>query len=251
MVMPSTSTSFDCSSSRIACIFEPAGPNASWSMTTLRRGVASAARQSTVAPSITSAVMTSSVQTAAAPNQVFGVRGDGRSTTVSRGSGPERVDYHSRAEARPHRLCCDIHARPAKIPHRAHAATATLSPRHHLELAAAAENVDSHGVRVALEGKIDGGIAHSEVAELHARQRLRECRVSQVDSRLPCPDGETETGLQQEKAGAGGPGLRGAGDGIERRCLARTPSEATDQLREAVQLQKHRQIEHPREDSQR
>src|SRR5262249_45889709 len=99
MVMPSTSTSFDCSSNRMACIFEPAGPKASWSMTTLRRGVASAARQSTVAPSVTSAVMTSSVQTAAAPNQVFGMRGGDRSTTVSLRRCPGRVDYHSHEES--------------------------------------------------------------------------------------------------------------------------------------------------------
>src|SRR5713101_444840 len=39
MVMPSTSTSLACSSSKIACKLEPAGPKASWSMMTMRLGI--------------------------------------------------------------------------------------------------------------------------------------------------------------------------------------------------------------------
>jgi hypothetical protein len=44
MVMPSTSTSFACISIRMACMFEPAGPKASWSMITLRNWANSPAR---------------------------------------------------------------------------------------------------------------------------------------------------------------------------------------------------------------
>jgi hypothetical protein len=55
-------------------------------------------------------VMTSSVQTAAAPNQVFVMRGDGRSTTVSRGRCADPVDYHSREKSRP--LGCGTPAAP-------------------------------------------------------------------------------------------------------------------------------------------
>src|SRR5215470_17486304 len=52
-------------------------------MTTLRRGVASAARQSVVTPSIKSAVTTSSVATVVISNQSFVMRGDGRCTEGS------------------------------------------------------------------------------------------------------------------------------------------------------------------------
>src|SRR5262245_6881288 len=52
-------------------------------MTTLRRAVASAARQSAVAPSIRSAVITTSVASVAVTHQSFVVRDDDRSTAAS------------------------------------------------------------------------------------------------------------------------------------------------------------------------
>src|SRR5205823_5431353 len=114
-----------------------------------------------------------------------------------------------------------------------------------LDLAVAAENVDADVVAVAQQLKVhdpasDAQVADVEFPEEGGQDRVRETELSLGAAGL---DGEPEAGLDEEKDGRGGPGLRRAGDRVERGPLAGAAGEAAEELGHAVEVHEEAGVE--------
>src|SRR5215203_1229267 len=86
----------------------------------------------------------------------------------------------------------------------------------HLNLAAGAYHLERHLAAVAANPKVDTGGAEPQITQHHFVEKSRQPRVAQADLAAPDVEFQTEGSLQQAERRGTGPGLRRAGDGIER-----------------------------------
>ena len=91
---------------------------------------------------------------------------------------------------------------------------------HHLGASDPPQNVDRNIRSVALQEDIDTGFANAERANDDPIQKVRQRRSPKADLLRVEIELEAQTGLQQRQRRSARPGLRRAGDRIERRPLA-------------------------------
>ena len=89
---------------------------------------------------------------------------------------------------------------------------------------------------MALQQEIDRRCADLQVAEPHLSEKLRQERLSKADLGFRCFDLKSQASLQKQEYAGRRPGLRGAGDGIKCRAFPRPQREATEELRETVEI---------------
>jgi hypothetical protein len=85
----------------------------------------------------------------------------------------------------------------------------------HLRVAVPAEEGDGDGVLLAAEEEVEAAVADLQALDLEPVEEGGEARAAQEDLAVGGVDLKAEAGLQQRDRGAGGPGLRGAGDRVE------------------------------------
>src|SRR6478672_8204071 len=105
-----------------------------------------------------------------------------------------------------------------------------------LDIAAPLENFDRDVVGVAAHLEVDARVLEVQVAQHHFVQERRQARIVQPDFVRGGIELQAERGLDQREGRGAGPGLRRAGDGVERRAAAAAALEATEQFRQPAHL---------------
>jgi hypothetical protein len=108
--------------------------------------------------------------------------------------------------------------------------------------------MDADIVGVAPDEEVNRGSSDTEVVDGDLLEKRRQKRIRKAHLGRMAAHRQAQTGLEQEKDGRGGPGLRGAGDGVQGRPFARPPREAAKQLREAVEINEQAGIEQAGQD---
>src|SRR5579862_8096925 len=88
------------------------------------------------------------------------------------------------------------------------------------DIAADARRIERYRVFVAPHPQIDARGTEPQIAQDHLVQKRRQARIAQPDLALERIELQAERGFQQRERRGAGPGLRRAGDRIERRPLA-------------------------------
>src|SRR5450759_1575543 len=101
----------------------------------------------------------------------------------------------------------------------------------HLDPAAGAQDLERHLVAVAADPKVDAGRSQFQFSQHHFVEKRRQTRVAQADFAALGVKFEPERRLQQRERRRARPGLRRAGDGIERRAASLFTAKAAEQLR--------------------
>ena len=102
--------------------------------------------------------------------------------------------------------------------------------RRHHDLPLVAQYLERHVVAVPAQHQVHDRLAKTQVAQGHLLEKLRQPRVVQQDFVAVRIEFETEGRLQEQKRRASGPGLRRAGDWIERRPALAPALEAAIQF---------------------
>jgi hypothetical protein len=90
---------------------------------------------------------------------------------------------------------------------------------------------------MAMNQEIDGGVHQPQVFNLYVIHMLRKNGMVKADLALGSADAHTKARTQEQENCAGGPGLRSAGNRIQRRPISTGPfMEAAEKLREALEF---------------
>ena len=116
------------------------------------------------------------------------------------------------------------------------------------DIAFATDQADADIVRMALDQKVNRPGANAQSVDPNLFEPRGQYGPEQADLMARGVDGQAQAGLQEQKHRAGRPGLRRAGDRIERGAFAGPPREAAKQLGHAVQVHEHAGVEHAGED---
>src|SRR4051794_4917042 len=117
-----------------------------------------------------------------------------------------------------------------------------------LDLAARAQDLQRDVVAVTTDAQIHAGIAQSQIAQDHLVQERRQMRIAQANLAARDVELDAERCLQQREWRRAGPGLRRAGDRIERRAAPLLAPEAAEQFGQPPQVHVGRRVEQALED---
>src|SRR5712671_5541803 len=105
------------------------------------------------------------------------------------------------------------------------------------DFAATAKDLDGHTFVMAMNQEIDGGVHQPQVFNLYVIHMLRKNGMVKADLALRSADAHTKARTQEQENCAGGPGLRSAGNRIQRRTASTGPlMKAAEKLREALEF---------------
>src|SRR5689334_4430133 len=90
--------------------------------------------------------------------------------------------------------------------------------------------------RTPLEEEVDAAERQLDVQQTHEREEGRQTGAIDRQHAMIRVDAQTHARLNQLKDDARCPRLRRAGDGVQRRSLARTAMESAEQLRQPVRI---------------
>ncbi len=113
----------------------------------------------------------------------------------------------------------------------------------HLQLAVTLQDLHRHVVGMATDLEIDARLLELQVAQHDMVEEGGQARIVQADLVGHGIELQPERGLDQRERRGARPGLRRAGNRIERRPAAAAPPEAAEQLRQPLHLHVGRGIE--------
>ena len=87
---------------------------------------------------------------------------------------------------------------------------------HDLDAAFAPQDVDSNILRMTFKREVNYSISNPEMLNLNVVQEGRQDRLRERQAGARSLDSQTKTGLEKQEQGNRGPGLRTAGDGVQR-----------------------------------
>src|ERR1051325_10896183 len=115
--------------------------------------------------------------------------------------------------------------------------------RRNLDLAAGPQQLHRDLVAVATDDEINAGVPELEIAQDQVAEERRQARVAQADLARAGVELQPERRLDQRERRRARPGLRRAGDRIERRAAAAPAREAAEELGQAAQIHVGRRVE--------
>src|SRR3954451_19977182 len=117
-----------------------------------------------------------------------------------------------------------------------------------LNLATRAQHLQRHVVAMAADAQVHAGLAQAQIAQDHLVQKRRQMRIAQPDLAARHVELDAQRRLQQRERGCARPGLRRAGDRIERRAAPLFAPETAEQFGQPAQVHVGRGVEQSLED---